>query len=947
MPVRSFASDKRLFMQQFLPACLLFLSLPLLTTARQGLSFSPEKELDRVAHRLAAFEPEGPADSVVYYYQKQADLLCQLDRLDDWLYSYWDLQAYFYEDSERALGILEAALQAQWRPPASALEWEALLWVLTNQGYHAFQLGKVLASARAYEQAAAIYSEQGISDFDIVSYVYLPLGAHYTRLGDNERARAVYRRALGQDGLSPEVRGGLYNNLGLAYWDEGDFGNAERQFIAGLAVAGLPAIKKALLLINQGRNEYDLGKRGEAQLAAQQALRLLAPLSADETVLDYRSGAQALLGLLAAARGAYENSEGWFEQALENGIAAYGTTHHRVIGKIFLEIGRMRVQSRNGEGALQAANRALQSVLPSFEPRLPESLPPAELFYEENTIMEALELKGDALQQLARLHSDSALFKLALQSYEQAIEVEELLSGTFRYESARLLLQAKSRARTEKALALAYQLQEEPGVRERAFAIAEKSKAGVLLAAIRDNLARREIQQGDTLLAKEGALRRLRAYLQKELILGADEGSRIMLERRLAEATDRLAQLEADLGRKYPRLGTLDKQPVWTPGEVAEKLLSSPASILIEYFTGRSHLFAFQADASGGLVMACLDTAGRIQAPLYEFLHLLRSRNDLSSRRPTFLNLAHQLYGQLLQPLLENGGAPPSEVILIPDGQLAFLPFEALVTEKTEQESWAGTPFVLKKYLVRYAYSAATLWRQSQLKGAPERNLLEVAPGFPNGERGLAPLNDSGLDFDEIGISGVEVLKAKAATGQKLENCAGQFRVLHLSTHAQSDSTHTRPRIELFDAPLYLPELYALNLRAELVTISACETGLGNLAEGEGVMSLARGFAYAGAASLVSSLWAVNEQSTTHIFSRFYLHLAGGLPKGRALQRAKLDYLDSELASFQKSPYYWAGLVLIGDGAPVAFKTGWPLWMIGGGVLLLCGVLMVGYWLRR
>ncbi|MCB0565935.1 MAG: CHAT domain-containing protein, partial [Phaeodactylibacter sp.] len=89
------------------------------------------------------------------------------------------------------------------------------------------------------------------------------------------------------------------------------------------------------------------------------------------------------------------------------------------------------------------------------------------------------------------------------------------------------------------------------------------------------------------------------------------------------------------------------------------------------------------------------------------------------------------------------------------------------------------------------------------------------------------------------------------------------------------------------------------------------------------------------------------EQSTTHIFNRFYRHLAGGLPKGQALQQAKRDYLNSELPSFQKSPYYWAGLVLIGDGAPVAFKTGWPLWMIAGGGLLLCGVLMVGYWLRR
>ncbi|MCB0586830.1 MAG: CHAT domain-containing protein [Phaeodactylibacter sp.] len=922
-------------MLRVLLAFLLFLTIPPLAISQDATSSSPEEEVGRVQQQLAVFEAEGPADSVVCYYDKQADLYCQMDRLDDWLYSYWDLQAYFYENPERALPVLERALREKWREPASPSEWEALLWVYTNQGYQAFQLGKVLASARAYERAAAIYEKQKIPDFDIVGYVFLPLGAHYTRLGDNERARAVYRRALGQPGLAAEELGGLYNNLGLSYWDEGEYEKAEVQFSAGLAVPGLPPVKKALLLINKGRNDLEQEKPKEAEVSARKALHILSALPEEETVTDYRSGAQALLGMLFAGEDP-EQSERWFALALENGKAAYGTLQHRTIGKIFVNLGQMRLQNRDGRGALLAANRALQSVLPSFLPKVPEALPPDSLFYEENTIIEALELKADALQQLAVEEDSLLLLNRALEAYELAAAAGEMLSSTFRYESARLVLQAKGRARTEKALSLAYRLRSEPGVVRRAFVLVEQSKARVLLDAIRDNLGRREIEQGDTLLFRERELRRLQAYYRKELALQREESRRLALEQHLAETADMLAEVDKALRRKYPRLAELNSMPAFTATEAAKQLLPSGDAVLLEYFTGQHQLFAFHLRNSGAVSLFRVGSTPQLQEPLTEFLELLRSRSALQAGRATYAAKAFQLYQKLLHPLLETGDSFPKEVILIPDGQLGYLPFEALLTEKAESSGWAAMPFVLKKILLRYGYSAATLWQQSQLKAAPEGNLLEVAPVFARGERGLAPLLGPGLEAGQLGISRTEVLRGKSATVANLEALAGKFRVLHFSTHARVDSSHAPPRIELTDGPLYLPQLYALGLNAGLVTLSACEAGLGNLAEGEGVMSLARGFAYAGSASLVSSLWAVNEQSTATLFNCFYTHIAAGMPKGNALQRAKLDYLESEAAGFRKSPYYWAGLVFVGDNTPVTFRpAGWPAQVVLGALLIL------------
>src|SRR5690606_29622246 len=102
---------------------------------------------------------------------------------------------------------------------------------------------------------------------------------------------------------------------------------------------------------------------------------------------------------------------------------------------------------------------------------------------------------------------------------------------------------------------------------------------------------------------------------------------------------------------------------------------------------------------------------------------------------------------------------------------------------------------------------------------------------------------------------------------------------------------------------------------ADLVVLSACQTSLGTLQKGEGVMSLARGFSYAGVGSLISSLWSVNEQSTADMFMNFYKHVATAQTKAQALRHAKLEWLGSNVENARKSPFYWAGFVFYGaDG---------------------------------
>jgi len=145
----------------------------------------------------------------------------------------------------------------------------------------------------------------------------------------------------------------------------------------------------------------------------------------------------------------------------------------------------------------------------------------------------------------------------------------------------------------------------------------------------------------------------------------------------------------------------------------------------------------------------------------------------------------------------------------------------------------------------------------------------------------------------------------------------------------------------LEDGLLHAYEIYPRNLRADLAVLSACETGLGKWRKGEGMMSLARAFKYAGCPNIVMSLWQADDQTSADVMASFFSYLKQGLPKDQALRKAKLDFLDK--GSGKQFPHYWAPFVLIGDDTPVELSSfGWSRqnWMLLGCGL---GALLLGF----
>jgi len=172
-----------------------------------------------------------------------------------------------------------------------------------------------------------------------------------------------------------------------------------------------------------------------------------------------------------------------------------------------------------------------------------------------------------------------------------------------------------------------------------------------------------------------------------------------------------------------------------------------------------------------------------------------------------------------------------------------------------------------------------------------------------------------------------DLFKGKSATKQQFLDKAGKYQVLHLAMHAHIDDQNPLYSKLVFQQQdsdektmLETYELYGLNLQAELVVLSACNTGSGQLRLGEGVMSLSRGFLFAGVPSIVMTGWEVHDKSGSELTERFYNYIKKGLDKDVAMQKAKIDYL-KEANLLKSHPFFWASYMVVGDTAPVIAKS--------------------------
>ncbi|MDT0557094.1 CHAT domain-containing tetratricopeptide repeat protein [Ichthyenterobacterium sp. W332] len=324
----------------------------------------------------------------------------------------------------------------------------------------------------------------------------------------------------------------------------------------------------------------------------------------------------------------------------------------------------------------------------------------------------------------------------------------------------------------------------------------------------------------------------------------------------------------------------------------------------------------------------------------------------------------YKLYNQIWKPF--ESYIKTDKIIIIPDAELFNLSFETLTPKPIQSFKDLAINSLLAKHKISYNYSLLLL-DESKNTINYSNDFIAFAPEFNDDMKNdyKLAISDS-VTIDKIYLTllpqplSVDLAKEYSrvfgghtflndkATKQVFTNEANEHKIIHIGTHAESNNVSPELSRLIFaksanrdDNYLHTYEIYNLNLNANLAILTACETGKPTYQAGEGMISLAHAFNYAGSESILTSLWKIDEQSSTEIIELFYNGLNDGLPKDEALRQAKLNYMASAEGR-TIVPQYWAGLILIGDASPINFKTSSHLvfWILGFIFILLFGIII-------
>ena len=277
---------------------------------------------------------------------------------------------------------------------------------------------------------------------------------------------------------------------------------------------------------------------------------------------------------------------------------------------------------------------------------------------------------------------------------------------------------------------------------------------------------------------------------------------------------------------------------------------------------------------------------------------------------------------------------PPGRIIVCSDN--IVIPFDALCIDKK------GKNFLLSNYSFSYVYSARSLIKTVNNKANATGNFIGFAPVSFASYLNVQDLKNAAdaLQASSSYYNTNKLFTHQKSTRSNFFKYACSYSIINIFSHARADTTDDEPVLYMHDSLIHLSELQLLNNPAtKLVLLSACQTNVGKAATGEGIYSLARGFAAAGIPSVSATLWKADEQTIYTISEKFNQHLSEGMNKDEALQKAKLYFISNNSGNDKLLPYYWANMILIGNTDAIHFTENSS--NITWGIIAFCVVIML------
>lgn len=766
--------------------------------------------------------------------------------------------------------------------------------------------GDTAKAAAYFERAVAL--ARSLGDANILAEALTSLGGIYLDRADYARAHALLLEALAANPSHRDEVGNALSDLGLVASLQGQSELAEDYY------------RRARTVSEEVGHGYDVARetsnlaslllsRGDfagALATFQQAMALSEEAGDPEAVAGEMRGigrAREALGHAAEARDSYQKS---IELAREKDL------QKEVAAGLEAEAGLALGQGQNAAAldlADQAAALAVEIDLP-------------ELFWSSRTIA------GRSLAALGEVGKARSAFEDAIVAIEGVRELSGSLGRDFF--SQRLLPYQRL-----------LELEAQAGNVPAALGVAEAARARMLLDRMRQGGATGAGPRGEA-EAKEDLLRESLAKRNQELFLARQRGgpdaadaALTPLQAAVQRARLDLQALHADAESHPPTTRDVSRSLPDLQTVRSSATLAGPETLVLVFavLPERTYLFTLTPGRGGREPETRVATISSGEAELGRAVADLQGR--LARRDPGFADLSRTLYKLLLTPV-ERDLQGASRVVLVPDGPLWNLPFQAL------QDGSGG--YLLEHHALSYAPSLTVFRELRRAETAPpaaeaSKPLAStlLAVGNPSvgvtGKaattqlrgRTLAPLPEAEEEVHTLGRlyrSGKgQVLTGAAATESRVKSSAGAFKILHFATHGVLESGNPLYSYLVLaqgtgeageDGLLEAWEVLGLHLEADLVVLAGCETARGAVGSGEGLIGLTWAFLAAGSRSVVASQWEVDSAATRTFMLKFHGRLLAGDSRAEALQGAARD-----LAAMPqyRHPFYWAGFLLVGDGA--------------------------------
>lgn len=509
----------------------------------------------------------------------------------------------------------------------------------------------------------------------------------------------------------------------------------------------------------------------------------------------------------------------------------------------------------------------------------------------------------------------------ALDRFEKADALLDLMRREHRREESKLVWRKNLSNLHEQALEACFRL----GNVEKAFFFLEKSKSVLLHDALAGRSALPVL--GDSLGGIVFQLQTDLSQAREQYESAQTPENRGAMEAKEAQLDERLAFVK----KSYPAL--FDTKVISLD---SARAALNDSTCLIQYFYGDSNLYALAVFPDAPPRFERIKRDSSLHRDLQRFADFSGNPGKISGQKAAYFDLAHRLFQAIFRPVYD---PRHKNAVIVPDGPLAFIPFDALLTGPYPSGNYAAAPYLLFAMQTQLAWSATIRWNfQSRYDPDQVKNgrLAFFAPET-FGEAGLVGLEAESFSrsiHQLFGEAAVHIFRGPEASVDSFrQNCAG-YSVFHFHTHAQADEV-APPRLHFYGDSMSIDEFYRTKIAADLFVLGACKTNLGAYQRGEGVYSLSRALAGAGVPSLISSLWEVPPESTEEIFGYYYENLKAGKTKADALFLAKKRYLrDYKAGQAVASPYYWAAWTFAGRDNTLSFvpesSSRTAFWWIAG-----------------